>query len=67
MRGARRAHLILTVHQATLGYKYEPPGEPMSSLYAYNGRMQGLIFGVHLDLQQIFLCVQLPRSADWAA
>ena len=27
--------------------------------------MQGQIFEVHVDLLQIFLCVQLPRSADW--
>ena len=65
MRGAWHAHLILTGAPSPLGYKYEPPGEPMSSLYTYNGRVQGLIFGVHLDSQQIFLSVQLQRSADW--
>ena len=27
--------------------------------------MQGLIFGVHFDLLQIVLSVQLPRSANW--
>ena len=35
------------------------------SLYAYSACMQGLTFGVHFDLLQIFLCKQLPCSADW--
>ena len=34
-------------------------------LYTYNGCMQGLILGVHLDLQQIFVCMHLPHSTDW--
>ena len=34
-------------------------------LYAYNACVQGLIFEVHFDLLQIFLCVQLLHSADW--
>ena len=44
---------------------FETPGESILRLYAYNERVQGLI-GVHFDLQQIFLCVQVPRSADWS-
>ena len=44
------------VHQAALGTYFD--------LNAYNTRVQGLIFGVQVDLLQIFLCVQLPRSAD---
>ena len=27
--------------------------------------VQGLNFGVHVGLLEIFLCVQLPCSADW--
>ena len=34
-------------------------------LYSAYARMQGQTFGVHFDLLQIFLCVQLQRSADW--
>ena len=44
---------------------YETPGLSTLSLKAYNAHVQGLIFGVHFNLQQIFLCVQVPRSADW--
>ena len=40
-------------------------GEPMLSLYSYSARVQGLLFGVHFDLLQIILCVQLSRSTDW--
>ena len=32
---------------------------------AHNTRVHGLHFGVHVELLQIFLSVQLPRSADW--
>ena len=45
---------------------YEAPGEPKINLFAYNAHMQGLIFGVHIKLLQIFLCMQSPRSADWS-
>ena len=49
--------LFFRVHQAALGTYID--------LIAHNTRMQGLNFGVHVELLQIFLCVQLPRSADW--
>ena len=46
------------MHEAALG---------SMKLQVNNGRVQGLIFWVHIDLLQIFLCVQLPPSADWAS
>ena len=51
--------LFFRVHQAAL--------DTYIDLIAHNTRMQGLNFGVHIELLQIFLCVQLPRSADWQA
>ena len=49
--------LFFRVRQAALGTYID--------LIAHNTRVQGLNFGVHVELLQIFLCVQLPRSADW--
>ena len=37
----------------------------MLSFFAYNARLQCLIFGVHIDLLQIYLSVLLPCDADW--
>ena len=62
--GAWHAQQVLS--GAPSGFrKYETPGEPKFSLYAYNVRLQGLNFGVQFNLLQIVLSVQLPRSADW--
>ena len=49
--------LFFQVHQAALGAYID--------LIAHNTYVQDLIFGVHVKPLQIFLCMQLPRSADW--
>ena len=49
--------LFFRVHQAASGTYID--------LIAHNMHVQGLIFGVHVELLQIFLGVQLSRSADW--
>ena len=67
MGGARLAHLILSGAPSRFRALYLASvlGAPILTPYAHNTRVQGLIFGVHVDMLQIFLCVQLPRLADW--
>ena len=65
MGDAGHEHLIHLGAPSRFGF-YEVPGEPKINLFAYNAHMQGLIFGVHIKLLQIFLCMQSPRSADWS-
>ena len=64
MGGAWHAHLIVSGAPSHF-MQYETLVEPILSLYTYNAQVQSLIFWVQFDLLQIFLCVQLPRSADW--
>ena len=54
-----------TAHTPDSLGQYETVSEPILSLYSCNECMEGLIFGVHFDLLQIVLCMQLPCSADW--
>ena len=52
---ARHAYLILLGAPGSLRW-YESVGEPISSLFSYNGPVNSLIFGVHCNLLQIVLC-----------